>query len=126
MKALKGGAVFEAAVAERHLTAVSPGSVRRDAENLDQKLLAALFKLPRPAASALQVGKATLENGDIAVLALGAVRDGTPMPEDPAFQREGTQLRDALAGAEFAGFRQGLEKSLGLDRKPVAAAPETP
>ncbi|MDP3857425.1 MAG: SurA N-terminal domain-containing protein [Stagnimonas sp.] len=126
VKALKDGAVFEAAVAERHLTAVSPGSVRRDAENLDRKLLDALFKLPRPAASALQVGKATLENGDIAVLALGAVRDGTPMPEDPAFQREGTQLRDALAGAEFAGFRQGLEKSLGIDRKPVVAAPETP
>jgi len=127
VKALKDGAVFEAAVRERQLTVVSPGVVRRDAETVDRQLLTALFKLPRPAASALSIGKATLANGDIAVLAMASVRDGTPMPEDPAFQKEGQQLREALAGAEFGGFRQGLQKSLGIDRKTAAVpAPEAP
>lgn len=126
VQALKGGAVFETVLAERKLSAVSPGSVRRDAENVDRRLLADLFKLPRPAASALQIGKSSLDNGDVAVLVLAAVRDGTPMPEDAEFQREGMQLRDAVAGAEFAGFRQGLEKALGIDRKAIAAAGDAP
>lgn len=121
-KQLRAGGVFETVLAERKLSASSPGPVRRDAENLDRQLLTSAFKLPRPAAGTLQIGKATLENGDIAVIALSVVRDGTPMPEDPGFQREGTQLRDALAGAEFTSFRTALQKSLGVDRKAVAAA----
>lgn len=126
VKALKDGAVFEAATRERQLSVVSPGSVRRDAEKIDAQLLSALFKLPRPAASGLSVGKTVLANGDVAVLAMASVRDGTPMPEDPEFQKESQQLGDALAGAEFAGFRQGLQKVLGVERKAAATAPEAP
>jgi len=129
VKALNEGAVFESALAERQLTATSPGSVRRNAEGLDKQILSALFKLPRPAASKLQIGKTQLDSGDIVVLALSGVRDGTPMPEDPEFQREGAQLRDALSGAEFAGFRANVEKDLGVDRKalpPVETIAENP
>lgn len=129
VKALNDGAVFESALAERKLSATSPGSVRRNAEGLDRQILSALFKLPRPAASKLQIGKTQLDSGDIVVLALSSVRDGTPMPEDPEFQREAAQLRDALSGAEFAGFRASVEKDLGVDRKalpPVETIAENP
>jgi len=129
VKQLSEGAVFETALSERQLAATSPGSVRRDAEGLDRQILSALFKLPRPAASKLQIGKTQLDNGDIVVLALSGVRDGTPMPEDPEFQRQGAQLRDALSGAEFAGFRASVEKDLGVDRKalpPVETIAEKP
>jgi peptidyl-prolyl cis-trans isomerase D len=129
VKVLSEGAVFEAALGERQLKASNPGSVRRDAEGLDRQILSALFKLPRPAAGKLQIGKTQLDGGDVIVLALSGVRDGTPMPEDPEFQREGAQLRDALSGAEFAGFRASVEKDLGVDRKalpPVETIAEKP
>lgn len=127
VKAVEGGAALAAQAAGRQATLLNPGSVRRDAQGVDRKLLDAAFRLPRPAAGRSTVGKADLNNGEVAVIALENVKDATPETDDSAFKQQSTQLRDALAGAEFVSFRADLEDALGVDRKtPPAAEPTTP
>ena len=124
LKAAEAGGTLAALAAERKLTVAQPGSVRRDATGIDRKLLDAVFRLPRPAAGKTSVGKATLDDGAIAVIALEGVKDATPEPEDAGFKQQSSQLKDALAGAEFASFRADLEKNLKVEIK--VAAPTEP
>lgn len=115
------GAVFENLLKERALIASSASNLKRDDSTADPAVLKAAFKLPRPLPGKLSIGKSVLANGDVAVIALGNVRDAEPTTGDAAFEQEGNKLRDGLAGAEFAGFRTALEKKLGVSRKPISA-----
>ena len=128
IKAVEEGAALATVATERQHIVSTSGAVRRDAQEIDRALLNAVFRLPRPAAGKVSVGKAELPNGEIAVIALSEVKDATPETDDAAFKQQSTQLKDALAGAEFVSFRADLERRLGVDRKTlaVADAPATP
>jgi len=122
IKAAESGASLLALAAERQLSAVAPGSVRRDAPGVERAVLTAAFRLARPMAGKASIGKTVLGNGDVVVIALENVKDATPETDDSAFKQQTSQLREALAGSEFASFRSDLEQRLGVDLKAVAAA----
>lgn len=127
LKAVEAGASLATVAAEHQHGVNASGAVRRDSEGIDRALLDAAFRLSRPAAGKVSVGKAELGSGEIAVIALTEVKDATPETDDSAFKQQSTQLKDALAGAEFASFRTDLEARLGVDRKELPAAdPTTP
>ena len=69
-------------------------------------------------------GVAVVVDGAVVVIALEGVKDATPEPEDAGFKQQSSQLKDALAGAEFASFRADLEKNLKVEIK--VAAPTEP
>jgi peptidyl-prolyl cis-trans isomerase D len=120
---LKGGQTFDDALKRRGLTAVAPGAVARDDKKLDPGLLDALFKLPHPSGGKLVYGEARLDNGMIAVVALSAVNAPEPQSsEASAFKEDAARLRDALAGAEFAAYREGIEKRIKVKVEKQAIA----
>lgn len=122
LKAVEAGAALESVAAEKQLTAQAAGTVRRDAQGTPRKLLDAAFRLPRPAAGKVVAGLAEIGNGETAVIVLSEVKDATPVDSDTEFKQQSTQLKDALAGAEFASFRTDLENRLGIDREALPAA----
>ncbi len=122
LKAIEAGAGLAAVALERQRPVNAPGVLRRDAEGQSRSLLDAAFRLPRPAAGKVSAALADLGKGEIAVIALAEVKDATPETDDSAFKQQSTQLKDALAGAEFSSFRADLEQRLGVDRKPLPAA----
>lgn len=123
IKALADGTTTLAALASaQQRSASSTGPVRRDAQGVDRKLLDAVFRLPRPAAGRVSTGKTELASGEVVVIALEKVQDATPETGDEAFKQQSTQLRDALAGAEFASLRADLEKTIGVTRKTTPPA----
>ena len=121
MKALEEGTPLASIASTHQLPLNEPGSLRRDAEGTPRALLDAAFKLPRPMSGKTSVGQAELAKGEIAVIALTEVRDATPITDDSSFKQQTTQLKDALAGAEFVSFRADLERRLGVDRKSLPA-----
>lgn len=127
LKALADGAALDVLAVQAQKTVNVQPSARRDAEGIARPLLDAAFRLPRPAAGKLSVGKAELASGEIAVIVLSEVKDATPETDDAAFKQQSTQLKDALAGSEFVSFRADLERRLGVERKnlpaPEASAP---
>ncbi len=122
VKAVEAGTTLAAYAVERGLAISESTVVRRDAEGVARPLLDAAFRLPRPASGKVSVGKTDAGQNEIAVIVLSEVKDATPETDDSAFKQQSTQLKDALAGAEFVSFRADLERRLGVDRKPLPAA----
>ncbi|MBL6749255.1 MAG: SurA N-terminal domain-containing protein [Nevskia sp.] len=128
LKILQAGTGFESAVKGAAASAVSPGATARDNSALDAVLLGVLFRMPRPAAGKLGYAEAPLGNGDIAVIALSAVDDPVLQSADEAvIRKNNVQLRDAMAGAEFAAFRRQIGKRIAVQvkAKPAAEGAET-
>lgn len=123
IKAVQAGSTLASAAAPYQRSVNASGPVLRDAQGLERGLLNTAFRLPRPAAGKLSVGKAESAKTEIVVIVLEEVRDATPETDDSAFKQQSTQLRDALAGAEFSGFRGDLENRMGVERKPLTDAP---
>jgi peptidyl-prolyl cis-trans isomerase D len=88
----------------------TPGLVRRAAADVDPRILAELFKMPRPAEGATSHATVALANGDVSVVVCTAVQDGdwAAAPEAERAQQS-ARLRDSLAGAEFVAYRADLE-----------------
>lgn len=122
LKSLNDGQTFEAATKAAGLVAVSPGAVQRDNKDLPAPLLAALFKMARPAAGKLAYGEADLDGGSIAVVALSAVNNPAPQSTDAnAIHGTETQLRNARAGTEFSAYRDAVEQQVKVKIKATPA-----
>jgi peptidyl-prolyl cis-trans isomerase D len=126
MSALESGRALEQVVTQKKATLKAPGLVRRNATDVDAKVLAALFKLPRPGEGQASRASVTLTNGDVAVVVSTAVQDGdwgTAAEADKA--RQAARVRDSLAGAEFAAYRADLEKRTKIEilEQPAAETP---
>ncbi|MDB5985749.1 MAG: hypothetical protein JWR16_802 [Nevskia sp.] len=117
--AVNGGQALDVAAKAKNLEVVTPAPAKRDAKEGDQALLDALFKMPHPIDNKPSVGKITLSNGDVAVVALQSVTDdGTPpTPGTTDFQRDSVKLRDAQAGSELEAFLAAMEKQIKVKRK---------
>ena len=115
----------------RGLTLKTPGLVRRDNTTEDHAIIDALFRLPLPKVDSVSATDIKLPNGDTAVVVLSEVKDAAWPATDPAaVARVQSQLRDALAGQEFGGYRKAIEKSVKVKviNPPVqgdAATPES-
>lgn len=113
LKALAAGRPLEQVATEKKVALKAPGLVKRTATGVDGKILEALFKLPRAAAGASARGKVEMANGDVAVIVSTAVQDGDwTAAADADRNQQGAQLRQGLAGAEFAAYRADLEKRI--------------
>lgn len=87
------------------------GIVGRTASEPRAEVVEAAFQLPRPAPGKMATGPVKLSDGDLALLVLKRVVDPPPPTAgDPALERERAQLRDSVAGAEFASYRKSIEK----------------
>lgn len=89
------------------------GVVSRVSRDVPAEVVAAAFQLPRPAPGQVATRSVALSDGDLALLVLKLVID-VPVPgsEDPALERERARLRDSVAGAEFASYRETLESAV--------------
>ena len=118
LKSLNEGQTFEAATKAAGLTPLSPGAVQRDNKELPAALLAAVFKMPHPAAGKPGYTEADLDAGAVAVIALSVVNSPAAQSTDAnAIQGNEAQLRNARAGTEFSAYRDAVEKQVKVDLK---------
>lgn len=123
LDAVKAGQTLAAAVAGKSGQIKFDGMVKRDNQEVDAAVVSAGFKLPRPAAGAVQFKQIDLANGDVAVLVLSEVKDPeAPAASDPAVARASGQQRDAIGGSEFSAYRKAIEGQIKVKHiNPVAS-----
>lgn len=83
--------------------------VARATPDVPTEVLAAAFRMPKPAAGAVERERVTLANGDGAVLVLSGVQPGDPatVPADQRQQRL-QQLSDQAGMVEFAAYAEDV------------------
>lgn len=123
LKAAKAGTPLADAAKAKGIELKSPGLIKRDDKTNDDAIVKALFKMPRPAAGAAQFSDVTLANGDVAVIGLSAVQDGALDKNSGEAIQVRNQLRQVLAGTEFAAYRKGMEDvvKVKIKHEPVEA-----
>ena len=112
LKQVKAGTPLADAVKARGVELQSPGLIKRNQPGVDRAIVDALFKLPRPTPPAAQFKDVSLANGNVAVIGLSAVQDGVFDPNAGESVQAQGQLREVLAGNEFAGFRKQIEDTI--------------
>jgi peptidyl-prolyl cis-trans isomerase D len=123
LRQARGGSSLESLAKTAGSTLEKPGKVARSASQVPTEVLGAAFSLPRGEAGKPVFGVASLGAGDVAVVGVLGVEDGSPAATDAA-QREA--LRAALAGQtgalELARFNALLQARATIEVKPIAAA----
>ena len=105
LSSLQGGADLAAAAAERGIELLSTSLLRRDAEDFQADLLAAVFRTPKPDAGGPVYSSVALSNGGFAVYQVVEVVPGRP--EDlPREQRDD--------GKEFLARQSGQTQAAAL------------
>ncbi len=122
LAALGQGRALEQVVTQKKAALKAPGLVRRNATGVDPRIVAELFRLPRPASGEASRTTVALANGDVALVVSTAVQDGdwgTAAEADRAQASE--RLRESVAGAEFSAYRADLESRVKVE---IVKAPE--
>jgi peptidyl-prolyl cis-trans isomerase D len=127
LDALGQGRALEQVVTQKKAQLKAPGLVSRNASDVDPRILAELFRLPRPAESAASRASVALPSGDVAVVVSTAVQDGdwAAAPEADRAQ-QAARLRESLAGAEFVAYRADLEKRIKVEILRQPGSEQTP
>lgn len=126
LAALRKGDTLDAASAAAGAEMHADANVTRSGNTPERAVIDAAFKLPRPAEGKPSAAEVALANGDLAVILLRKIDE--PANDGSAAQRDVAQLREAVAGAEYAAMRKSLEKDIKvkIENAPVddtAAAP---
>lgn len=112
---LKQGSDLQTLALEAGAVMKTPGLVGREAAGVEAPVLAAAFRLPRPANGQAEFAQATLPSGDPVVLVMTAVNDAVvPPADDAAYRTELSRLREATAGAEFSAYRAFIEQQISV------------
>jgi len=103
VEALSSGKATLESLAEREgWTLEAPAFIGRDATQVPRAVVEKAFGLPRPASGQASVAGVALDNGDYAVLAVFAVKDGDPGKlDDEARKREMAQLARRKGAAQY-------------------------
>jgi peptidyl-prolyl cis-trans isomerase D len=121
---LKQGKSIDAAAKAWGLTVQTVADAEHTQKDTDPALLVEVFKLPRPAAGAVSVGRVDLAQNAVAVVAVTAVKNADLKPvSDPEMRNLIATLRDQQAGAEFEAYRSALQKHVGV--KTYSESPES-
>ncbi|WP_428312585.1 SurA N-terminal domain-containing protein [Hydrocarboniphaga sp.] len=130
LAALRKGDSLDAASAAAGAEMHADANVTRSGNTPERAVIDAAFKLPRPADGKPSAGEVTLANGDLAVILLRKIDE--PSGNPGTAQREVAQLREAVAGAEYAAMRKSLEKNIKVkienapaDDNAAAPAPDS-
>jgi peptidyl-prolyl cis-trans isomerase D len=111
LAALEQGRALEQIVTQKKAQLKAPGLVRRTATEVDPRIVAELFTLPRPAEGGASRGTVAMPNGDVAVVVTTAVQDGDWAAAAEADRaQQSARLRESYAGAEFTAYVLDLEK----------------
>jgi peptidyl-prolyl cis-trans isomerase D len=129
LAALRKGDTLDAASAAAGAEMHADTNVTRNGNTPEHALIDAAFKLPRPAEGKVSAAEVALANGDLAVVVLRKVDE--PSDAEAVAKPLVSQLREAVAGAEYAAVRKSLEKDYKVDIKsapadPAAAAAPSP
>jgi len=110
------GELLDKLAAELKLKPTDEKNIGRNAANLDSKLVAEVFKLPRPQADKPATGEVVLANDVYAVVALDVVKDGDLSKLDSK-TREATrnQLRQGVGSEAVHGFVDSLRKNAKIE-----------
>jgi peptidyl-prolyl cis-trans isomerase D len=113
---LEKGETLEQIAASLKLKVDTQKDVGRNAANLDQAVVAEVFKLPRPQADKPQTAQVSLANDAYALVAVDAVKDGDPSKLD-AKSREAArnQLLQSLGDEAVRGYVDSLRKSAKIE-----------
>jgi peptidyl-prolyl cis-trans isomerase D len=118
-QAREGRPLAEIAKANGLAVAKPPAFRRGSADKLPPALVSAVFKAPRPADAKPAPASAELDNGEIAVFNLLAVKDGVPSATEA---KEADAARDFLARTagqrEFTAFVARLREMADVQIKP--------
>lgn len=112
---LRKGNKPEAVAASLNGSLERPGFVGRKSDVLAAPVLAELFRMPRPKPDQASYAGVSLGDGSYAALMLTAVQDGnvaTLSAQDREAQVQA--LAGRMTGAEFAAFKQALEKDIDV------------
>jgi peptidyl-prolyl cis-trans isomerase D len=109
---LKQGESLQSLADADALTVVSSGLVSRNDRVLPPALLQRLFKMPRPTGDDSQYDGTVLANGDYAIIALGAVKDGVLEQDDKENENALKNLQERSRGtAYFNHFIENQRKN---------------
>lgn len=113
---LQSGENFDKLAGELKLKIEEQKSIGRNAANLDGKLVAEVFKLPRPAAGKPQFALVPLANDTYALARLDAVNDGDPSKLDAAARDQvRSQLERGTANQAARAFIDTLRKTTKIE-----------
>lgn len=116
LAALDSGRALEQVITQKKATLKAPGLVKRNTPDIDPRVLAAVFKLPRPAEGQASRTSVPLPDGNVALVVSTAVQDGDWAAAAEADKaRQAARLRESLAGAEFVAYRADLEKRMKVE-----------
>lgn len=119
----KAGQSLKDLAAARGLTVRFEGEAQRGQAQLEGWIVDALFRMPKPAAGAVQVEAVTAGDERVAVVALSEVVEPTRPDDADLLKRaeEDSRVRDSLAGAEFSAYRRAVEDAVKVKRvNPIA------
>jgi peptidyl-prolyl cis-trans isomerase D len=116
LAALDSGRALEQVITQKKATLKAPGLVKRNTPDIDPRVLAAVFQLPRPAEGQASRTSVPLPDGNVALVVSTAVQDGDWAAAAEADKaRHAARLRESLAGAEFVAYRADLEKRMKVE-----------
>ncbi|MEO8673849.1 MAG: SurA N-terminal domain-containing protein [Tahibacter sp.] len=118
---LNKGETLDQLAAELKLKVAESKAIGRNAANLDARMVAAAFKLPRPAAGKPSTSTVAMADNAFALLAVDAVADGDPGKVDQAARdvvREQLKRNDAnrISAAFVQSLRQQMKVQIAQDR----------
>lgn len=125
LERLQKGEGFKTVAANREIKTPAPiGRVESKGAQVPQSLRNAVFRLPRPQKGKPSYATVPLGKGDIAVVALDSVEDGSP---DKLSKEELDQERKAMmrarATAYFDHFVEELRRKAKIEIKPLVSEP---
>lgn len=121
---LEDGADFEAAAAEAGAEVTAARTIGRQDENVDPRVLAAVFRAPKPGENRPTIGSTVSEEGDHAVFRLAAVIPGRP-EAIPLEQRDAgkEQLTGQAGESDYIALVLELERQADIVIADDALAP---
>lgn len=115
LAAVRKGDTLEAAAAAAGAELRADSKLARNGNVPERAVIDAAYKLPRPAEGKVSATEVALANGDLAVILLRKVEE--PAVGATVAASDTAQLREAVAGAEFAAMRKSLEKEFKVEIK---------
>jgi peptidyl-prolyl cis-trans isomerase D len=127
LAAVQGGQTLEDAAKKAGVELKKPGLIKRNASDVNSRIVSTLFKMPRPDGSTARYEQVTLAKGDVAVIALNEVKDAELTAAGDESQALRKSLRDTNAGLEFGAFRAQLRSETDVKvLRPEASETEEP
>jgi peptidyl-prolyl cis-trans isomerase D len=99
----------------------APGAVARNAPTVPAPVRESAFTLPAPGEGGSSVGVAELDNGDVAVIQVTAVKDGEAPPPDDASPEssEAGMLAQVIGRYAYDGMLADMELRAKVERRPI-------